>query len=261
MVPVIVIKMNRKICLEPILNHHQNIILMEIIKNQNLKTVVFGHQESRSIPTQITQNRFDMDQFTKWMQNHGKLMYGSHFLLYSEDTEVLAKLYAYITGDVKMCSKFSLDLNKGIFLVGGVGVGKTVFMMILRQLLPLKDRYAVKPCQQIALEYIDQGTNVLMRYGRNYVDNVDINTINRAYCFDDLGAEEATKHYGNDANVMAQIIQMRYNLFQNRKVLTHFTSNLISDQIDVHYGTRVRSRLREMCNWIEFSDKSSDKRI
>lgn len=223
--------------------------------------MVSGHQESRSILTPITQNRFDMDQFTKWMQDHGKLMYGSHFLLYSEDTEVLAKLYAYISGDVKMCSKFSLDLNKGIFLVGGVGVGKTVFMMILRQLLPLKDRYALKPCQQIALEYIDQGTNVLMRYGRNYVDNVDINTVNRAYCFDDLGAEEATKHYGNDANVMAQIIQMRYNLFQNRKVLTHFTSNLISDQIDVHYGTRVRSRLREMCNWIEFSETSNDKRV
>ena len=96
--------MNRKICLEPILNQHQNIILMEIIKNQNLKTVVSGHQESRSILTPITQNRFDMDQFTKWMQDHGKLMYGSHFLLYSEDTEVLAKLYAYISGDVKMCS-------------------------------------------------------------------------------------------------------------------------------------------------------------
>lgn len=195
------------------------------------------------------------------MQDRGKIMFGSQFLLYSEDTEVLAKLYAYVTGDDELCKHYSIDLKKGIFLVGGVGVGKTVFMLIIRQLLSMKERFVVKPCQQIALEYIDQGTNILMRYGRNYVDHVDINTINRAYCFDDLGAEEATKHYGNDANVMAQIIQMRYNIFQSRKVLTHFTSNLTADQIDVYYGARVKSRLREMCNWIEFTSSSNDKRI
>jgi DNA replication protein DnaC len=196
-----------------------------------------------------------------WMQDRGKIMFGSQFLLYSEDTEVLTKLYAYITGDDELCQHYSIDLKKGIFLVGGVGVGKTVFMMIMRQLLSMKESYVVKPCQQIALEYIDKGTSVLMRYGRNYVDHVDINTINRAYCFDDLGAEEATKHYGNDANVMAQIIQMRYNIFQSRRVMTHFTSNLTADQIDVYYGARVKSRLREMCNWIEFASSSNDKRI
>jgi len=223
--------------------------------------VVSGHQESHSTQIRTIKNHYNLQQFTQLMQVCGKSLFGNHFLLYEEDAAVLAKLYAYCTGDYEMCAKLSIDLNKGIFLAGGVGVGKTVFMMILRQIVPMTERYVIKPCQQIALEYIDQGSNVLMRYGRNYVDFVDVNTINRAYCFDDLGAEEATKHYGNDANVMAQIIQMRYNLFQNRKVLTHFTSNLIADQIDIHYGTRVRSRLREMCNWIEFSEQSSDKRI
>ena len=195
------------------------------------------------------------------MQKKGKFLFGNHFLLYNEDAEVLTKLYAYITGDDGLCTKYAIDTSKGVFLVGGIGVGKTVFMHILRQAYPLNERFVVKPCQQIALEYIDQGANVLMRFGRNYVDHIDINTINRAYCFDDLGAEEATKHYGNDANVMAQIIQMRYNIFQSRKVLTHFTSNLTADQIDVYYGARVRSRLKEMCNWIEFPKASNDKRV
>ena len=43
-------------------------------------------------------------------------------------------------------------------------------------------------------------------------------------------------------------------------VLTHFTSNLTAPQIEKHYGERVRSRLREMCNWIEYTVNSTDKR-
>ena len=50
------------------------------------------------------------------------------------------------------------------------------------------------------------------------------------------------------------------NLFQGCQVLTHFTSNLTAPQIEKHYGERVRSRLREMCNWIEYKSDSFDKR-
>ena len=118
----------------------------------------------------------------------------------------------------------------------------------------------MKACQQLALEYMDQGAPILMLYGRNYVDNIDHNTMNNSYCFDDLGTEDEVKHFGTQTNAMAQVILMRYNLFQSRQVHTHFTSNLTADQIEFHYGDRVRSRLREMCNWIEYTADSTDKR-
>jgi len=100
----------------------------------------------------------------------------------------------------------------------------------------------------------------MMYYGRNYVDFIDQNALTQSYCFDDLGTEDEVRHYGSVTNVLGQIILMRYELFQSRKVMTHFTSNLTSDQIGNHYGERVRSRLREMCNWIEYSPESRDKR-
>ncbi|MBK8516100.1 MAG: ATPase [Saprospiraceae bacterium] len=188
-------------------------------------------------------------------------MFGQNFRLFQEDKKVLMLLYGYYTGDPQLCKFYSIDLNKGLFLTGRTGVGKTVHIRLLRRFLDIKERFKIKTCHQLSLEYMEQGSNVLMLYGRNYVDYIDRNNINQSYCFDDLGTEVEVKHYGTQTNVMAQVILMRYNLFQNNKVLTHFTSNLTADQIEKYYGDRVRSRLKEMCNWIEYSSDSPDKRI
>jgi hypothetical protein len=194
------------------------------------------------------------------MEIHGQIIYGHNFRLFQEDNHVLLQFYAYFTGDEALCKHYDINLNKGLFLSGKTGVGKTVHMKLVRQFLSFKERFKMKACQQLALEYMDQGAPILMLYGRNYVDNIDHNTMNNSYCFDDLGTEDEVKHFGTQTNAMAQVILMRYNLFQSRQVHTHFTSNLTADQIEFHYGDRVRSRLREMCNWIEYTADSTDKR-
>jgi len=194
------------------------------------------------------------------MEIHGQIMYGHNFRLFQEDNHVLLQFYAYFTGDEALCKHYDINLNKGLFLSGKTGVGKTVHMKLVRQFLSFKERFKMKACQQLALEYMDQGAPILMLYGRNYVEHIDHNTMNNSYCFDDLGTEDEVKHFGTQTNAMAQVILMRYNLFQSRQVHTHFTSNLTADQIEFHYGDRVRSRLREMCNWIEYTADSTDKR-
>lgn len=194
------------------------------------------------------------------MEIHGQIMHGHNFRLFQEDNHVLLQFYAYFTGDEALCKHYDINLNKGLFLSGKTGVGKTVHMKLVRQFLSFKERFKMKACQQLALEYMDQGSPILMQYGRNYVDRIDHNTMNTSYCFDDLGTEDEVKHFGTQTNAMGQVILMRYNLFQSRQVHTHFTSNLTADQIEFHYGDRVRSRLREMCNWIEYTTDSTDKR-
>ncbi|MBK8516543.1 MAG: ATPase [Saprospiraceae bacterium] len=209
---------------------------------------------------QITQSHFSYNDFARLMEIHGQIMYGVNFRLYKEDKDVILQMYAYFTGDVDLCKHYKLDLRKGLFLSGKTGVGKTVHMKLVRQFMSFKERFKMKSCQQLALEYMDQGSQILTQYGRNYVDHVDQNTINQTYCFDDMGTEDEVKHYGTQTNVLGQIILMRYELFQGRQILTHFTSNLTAPQIEKHYGERVRSRLREMCNWIEYKSDSFDKR-
>ena len=233
---------------------------MQTIKIHNHEVPASVLQEYKSIQTLITQSDFSYDNFARLMEIYGQIIYGNNFRLYKEDKDVILQLYAYFTGDIALCKHYGIDLRKGLFLSGKTGVGKTVHMKLVRQFMSYNERFKMKSCQQLALEYMDLGSQILTQYGRNYVDHVDHNTINQTYCFDDIGTEDEVKHYGTQTNVLGQIILMRYELFQGRRVLTHFTSNLTAPQIEKYYGERVRSRLREMCNWIEYKSTSTDKR-
>ncbi|MEN9908594.1 MAG: hypothetical protein RLZZ540_1743 [Bacteroidota bacterium] len=79
-------------------------------------------------------------------------------------------------------------------------------------------------------------------------------------CFDDLGAEQQIKNFGNDCNVMAEILTSRYEHFVENKAITHITTNLSASEIEKTYGNRVRSRLRQMFNLIAFDRETKDKR-
>ena len=80
------------------------------------------------------------------------------------------------------------------------------------------------------------------------------------YCFDDLGAEKQIKHFGNDCNVMAEILMSRYEQFIENNTVTHITTNLSASELENYYGNRVRSRLRNMFNLIAFERVAKDKR-
>ena len=233
---------------------------MQTIRIHNHEVPASVLQEYKSIQKLTTQSSFNYDHFARLMELNGQIIYGQSFRLFREDKDVLLQLFAYFTGDVALCTHYEIDLRKGLFLSGKTGVGKTCHMKLVRQFMGYRDRFRMKTCQALALEYMDTGSQVVMQYGRNYVEYIDHNTINQAYCFDDMGAEDEVKHYGTTTNVLGQDILMRYELFINRQVLTHFTSNLTAPQIEKCYGDRVRSRLREMCNWIEYKSTSIDKR-
>ena len=80
------------------------------------------------------------------------------------------------------------------------------------------------------------------------------------YCFDDLGAEQQIKYFGNDCNVMAEILITRYQEFIVNNTITHITTNLSASEIEKMYGNRLRSRMRNMFNVISFEGNSKDKR-
>jgi hypothetical protein len=191
------------------------------------------------------------------LQAHGRKQFGPHFAIRQADYNLVRRLLVYFLADASQADQLGIDLRKGISLTGPIGCGKTSLMTLMR-LVPGPDRnFTMKPTRDVSFGFIQDGYEVIHRYSR-----LSFNTHGpRTYCFDDLGAEQALKYYGNECNVMAEVILSRYDFYIASKMLTHVTTNLSASEIDSMYGPRVRSRMREMFNLISFSDISPDKRI
>jgi hypothetical protein len=116
--------------------------------------------------------------------------------------------------------------------------------------------YKIKTCREISFEFAKNGYEAINTYTTKQNNQIRLT----GYCFDDLGTEQQIKHFGNDCNVMAEILITRYEQFVENNSITHITTNLAAFEIENHYGNRLRSRMRNMFNLITFSPSSSDKR-
>lgn len=153
------------------------------------------------------------------------------------------------------------SFKKGIALLGPIGCGKTSMINGFNN-NPVNPFVPIS-CRIVAGEYsLKDGGNIAIQKYSNVAEVPPYEFFGHKYVgrlFDDLGTENAKKHFGNESNVMEEIILNRYD---NKELVgkTHFTTNLSADQIEEFYGPRVRSRLRQMCNFLVFNPKGGDRR-
>ena len=190
----------------------------------------------------------------------GREIYGDCFRLAHEDMPIIRKLFVYMIRDKNLMAEEGLDSRKGIMLCGPIGVGKTSLMHLLRLILPESKSYMIKACRDISFEFHRDGYDVIDRYSKKSLKFNHGIKKKQTICFDDLGAEQNLKHFGNECNVLSEILLSRYDLFISDHLMTHITTNLNATEIEKQYGVRVRSRLREMMNVVSFPDEAPDKR-
>ena len=186
-----------------------------------------------------------------WLEKKGNERYGNHFKILESDYPVIFKLIAYFLKDKQVCLQHGINLDRGILLSGPVGCGKTTLMNLMKDLTPTAHKFSVKPCRDISFEFIKEGYEIIHKYSKSAP---------KAICFDDLGTENNLKYFGNECNVMAEILLSRYDQFIAKKIITHITTNLSASEIETTYGNRVRSRLRSTLNLIAFDKEVKDKR-
>jgi DNA replication protein DnaC len=204
---------------------------------------------------------YDYDKVFNYIQSKGRQDFGKSFSILEEDKPTITKLAAYFLKDTYTCNQEKILLHKGILLSGPVGCGKTSLMHLMKYFSNHQQAiYILKPCREVSFEFIKDGYEVMNRYGRNSFAKSGQTEIPRHYCFDDLGTENNLKYFGNECNVMAEVLLTRYDLFISRKLITHITTNLAAGEIEKMYGNRVRSRMRELCNLIAFPSVAIDKR-
>jgi len=217
------------------------------------------------IPHSITSIKGPYHYAACWhfLEEKGQIAFGPQFELHPQDGDIILKLMVWALKDESQAAKHELNLRKGIMLTGPVGCGKTSLLKLLRLLLPPVQRYAVKPCREIAFEFGEEGFPVLTRYTKQYVSTLYSAAgapVAKPICFDDLGREPAVQYFGNTMNVMAELLLSRYDYYASHDMLTHITTNLNSVEIEERYGKMVRSRCRELFNLVSFDKSTPDKR-
>ncbi|MBL7967410.1 MAG: ATPase [Prolixibacteraceae bacterium] len=204
---------------------------------------------------------FSFQNSIQWMEERGKILFGDHFCIYPDDLELIYKLLVYAIGDKENAERHGINLWKGILACGPVGCGKSCLLKLISYFFPRETHYQIKPTREISFEFEKDGFAVINQYSKGSFFRLGNYLIPKVWCFDDLGLEQTPKYYGNDCNVMAEILLARYDLFVSKRMMTHITTNLSASELESIYGNRIRSRMREMFNLVAFDRESKDKRV
>lgn len=193
--------------------------------------------------------KYNSEQVFEW--------FGLQYTVDDDNVTIVQELCKYFTGD----SRFNGDLNKGLLLAGGVGVGKTTMMKFFMK--NQVQSYRMESCREVESKFSADGEQFV--YFCSFMIPIATNADPFGHqsvgiCFDDLGTEANAKHYGKEKNVMAEIILNRYD---NKLpfTATHITTNLTAEELAKQYGSRVTDRMRQMFNIIEFSPETKSRRV
>jgi DNA replication protein DnaC len=151
-------------------------------------------------------------------------------------------IFSYFYGDTD-----TLDKKKGLLLMGNIGCGKTTLMRVFRD---NSNPYKIVSCKDVSDIWKKEGdisSFCRLDKGKSYYKSV-FGIRDTGICFDDLGIETRTRNYGDESNVMEDVILSWYNTGLFNRI--HITTNLTVDEIEVKYGKRVRSKMREMFNLV-----------
>lgn len=187
-----------------------------------------------------------------------KNLYGWEIDNYNKD--VIKTLCYYFSNDENLEQlEEGFSRRKGILISGPVGCGKTTLLKVFQR--NSFNPYRFISCRSVASEYAEFGQSAVKSYSeiKDVSKRENFGHTKIGICFDDLGTESEKKNFGNQLNVMSEIILNRYDN-SDLKNKTHFTTNLSSEYVLQYYGQRATSRMREMVNIIEIPFNSPDRR-
>lgn len=162
--------------------------------------------------------------------------------IHPENAGKINQIIAYLVGDDS-----ALNLKKGIWLSGWYGSGKTVFMTALVKFLNIKMKSGIK-----LIRYNDLYNKVRIEESIEPIDR----TI-KSHCFiDDMAYQErvAVKSYGNNDNVLENIITRLYALKCTYFVTSNFTPYELLDKGLIKPGDY--DRINEMFNLVSWKGES-----
>jgi DNA replication protein DnaC len=187
-------------------------------------------------------------------------LFSGKFIIDEHNEPVFNLLCHYFSDSaefIDIAKKLGIDnpsLEKGLFLCGNFGVGKSWLMSLFRK--NNKRVFHVVEAKAVAKQYKINGNEAIEKYNtiiKNALDDPSVFYQQySALCIEDIGAEDVKGNFGDKCNVVGDIIEERYAK-GCLKGWFHGTTNLTTEQLKEYYGGRAISRLRECVNLIELS--------
>lgn len=175
------------------------------------------------------------------------------FIIDDNNKYVVRQIIKYIDKD----PSFNGDLKKGICVAGPKGVGKSILMKAMTMTFKgheantgyRHDVFTMDNIVSLAGYYSqkDQGDAIF-----NDLTKPNLNGRVNIRCCNDIGREMKESIYmGMREDVGARYIYSRYELWQDQKIKTHFTTNMVkAEEFEARYGDLNYDRMKEMCNFI-----------
>jgi len=253
---------------------------IELTEDEMIEAIIWGKRkkqvelEEAKVKDQEAENRKRLtapatyDIVKSLMLFRAEKKFDDPFVLDQDNTFIFESLCRYFGNDsqfVSMMESIGVEnpsLSKGLFLVGNFGCGKTWMMSLFRQ--NQRQCFAIKTAKEIAAGYRDSEeperflTSWATPLKNAYNDSSVFYQPYLGVCIDDIGAEDLKNNYGNKANVIGDLIELRYAAGYCGHLL-HATTNLTAEQLLQYYGGRVTSRMKQIFNFIELPGKDRRK--
>lgn len=178
------------------------------------------------------------------------------FKIPDEIKETVLNLCLYFLG-----LESKLDSNRGIYLHGTYGIGKTTLLATIRKWLA-SDMFPIKGNGFISTS-IEEIIDIYKREGnieRFMLNREDYNPGPRHLLINEYGKDIKDKIYGTEVNqIINSLLMRRYEIYQNHTKLTHVTSNFEPSESFGSNDPAIYDRIKEMFNVIELKGESFRK--
>lgn len=176
-----------------------------------------------------------------------------------DNNTALYQLLCFYFGEDERFESYAINagienpsLEKGIFLAGNFGVGKSWMMKLFCR--NQRQCYNIVAAKEIADAYRNDGDEGILKYVEvtkaAFEDPSVFHQKQIGLYVDDIGTEDLKNSFGNKKNVIGDLIEIKY-FKQSCGIFFHASTNLTADQLKQYYGERVTSRMREIFNVIE----------
>lgn len=146
---------------------------------------------------------------------------------------------------------FDGTARKGLILSGPVGVGKTLGLQIIASKFKIPVFYP-----KLYASIYKELSGDPVGFEKQIVTAGDFHEEPRTIIIDELGQKDKTKFYGEESELMVDVLEARYRAFLKYGVKTIITTNLADKDLRERYGTQINDRLNEMCYFKAVCGKS-----